>query len=165
MITGLDMVMEEDYNTPADEFLEVLYAAKLEFDGKLEIIMHAGESNSRNNTEVFDAVLLGAKRIGHGFSLAKHPKLIEMVKKNDICIECCPVSNQVLGYIHDLRCHPIRGLIQQGVKVSISSDDQGFWCVKNVSFDYLKAFLAWDLNISDLKTIMLNSITYSTCTD
>lgn len=73
--------------------------------------MHAGESTSRNNKELYDAVLLGSKRIGHGFALARHPSLIELVKERDICLEACPVSNFVLGYQRDLRCHPVRGLI------------------------------------------------------
>jgi adenosine deaminase CECR1 len=45
------------------------------------VILHAGESYSNKNKELYDAILLGTKRIGHGFALAKHPKLIEMVKE------------------------------------------------------------------------------------
>jgi adenosine deaminase CECR1 len=71
--------------------------------------------------------LLGTKRIGHGMALAKSPTLIDLVKKNSICLECCPVSNRILGYCSDLRCHPVRGLIAKGVKVSINPDDQGFF--------------------------------------
>jgi adenosine deaminase len=60
-------------------------------------------------------------------ALAKSPTLIDLVKKNEICLECCPVSNRILGYCSDLRCHPVRGLIAKGVKVSINPDDQGFF--------------------------------------
>jgi len=72
---------------------------------------------------MYDAVLLGSKRIGHGFALARSKNLIKLVKERDVCLECCPVSNRVLGYVADLRCHPVRGLLAQGVKVSLSPDD------------------------------------------
>jgi adenosine deaminase CECR1 len=111
--------------------------------------------------ELYDSILLGTKRIGHGFSLAKHPKLIELVKERDICVESCPVSNFVLGYVKDLRCHPARGLLAQGVKVSLSPDDQGFWDAKGATLDYLYAYLAWDLSLNDLKQLIFNSLEYA----
>lgn len=103
--------MEEDFNPKLDDHLEVIFKAKKKFGDKFQLFLHSGESNSRYNTEIHDAVLLGTKRIGHGFALAKYPKLIEVVKEKNICLECCPVSNRVLGYTHDLRTHPARGLI------------------------------------------------------
>jgi adenosine deaminase CECR1 len=111
MIAGFDMVNEEDYNAPIDEFLEQILTTKQKMGDNFQVILHAGESNSRDNKELYDAILLGSKRIGHGFAIAKHPKLIELVKEKNICLECCPVSNLVLGYTRDLRCHPARGLI------------------------------------------------------
>lgn len=125
------------------------------------MILHAGESNSRNNLELYDAILLGTKRIGHGFAIARHPKLIELVKEKNICLECCPVSNFVLGYTRDLRTHPARGLIAQGVKVSLSPDDQGFWDAKGVTLDYLMAYIAWDLDLTDLKQLVFNSLEFA----
>ena len=71
----------------------------------------AGETCYRENDNLVDAIILGTKRIGHGFYLAQHPHLIELVKQKQICIECCPVSNYVLGYQLDLRCHPVRSFL------------------------------------------------------
>jgi adenosine deaminase CECR1 len=111
MIAGFDMVNEEDYSAPIDDFLEQILTTKQKMGDNFQVILHAGESNSRENKELYDAILLGTKRIGHGFAIARHPKLIELVKEKNICLECCPVSNLVLGYTRDLRCHPARGLI------------------------------------------------------
>ena len=84
-----------------------------------------------------------------------------MVKDQNICVECCPVSNRVLGYVHDLRTHPTRSLLCQGVKVSISSDDHGFFCSPGVTLDYLVAFLSWSLTLNDMKQLCLNSIEFA----
>lgn len=67
----------------------------------------------------------------------------------------------VLGYTLDLRNHPVKFLMHHGVQVSISSDDPGFFGYEGVTLDYLFAYLAWDLDIRDLKKLSLNGITYS----
>ena len=64
LISGFDMVCEEDYNPKSDTFLEMLYTAKLKWGDRFKVVMHAGESYLRTNTELFDAILLGTRRIG-----------------------------------------------------------------------------------------------------
>ena len=113
------------------------------------------------NQNMYDAILLGSKRIGHGFALALHPHLQEIVKKEGICIECCPISNMVLGYTLDLRTHPVRAFLHQGIAVSISPDDPGFFDAEGVTLDYVYCFLAWELNLADLKKLCLNSLEHS----
>lgn len=111
MVVGFDLVCEEDYNPKIGDFLDILIDAKHRLGPDFQFYFHAGESSSRNNTELFDAILLGTKRIGHGFNLILHPNLIDRVKKENICIECCPTSNMLLCYCHDLRTHPVRSLL------------------------------------------------------
>lgn len=67
----------------------------------------------------------------------------------------------VLGYTLDLRMHPCRFLLSQGVQASISSDDPGFFNYRGVTLDYVYVTLAWELDIADLKKLSLNGITYS----
>lgn len=45
---------------------------------------------------LYDAMLLGTKRIGHGFSLVKHPKLMAMCRERGVALEVCPISNEIL---------------------------------------------------------------------
>ena len=61
------------------------------------------------------------------------------------------MSNFVLGYTLDLRIHPVRGLLHAGLPVSISSDDPAFFHYDGVTLDYVYAFLAWELDLADLK--------------
>jgi len=132
---------------------------------RFKLYLHAGETYSRSNTELYDAILLGTKRIGHGFGLIMHPDLIEIVKRENICVECCPASNKILGYQHDLRTHPARTLLANGVKVSLNPDDHGFFDSPGVTLDYVLAYLAWDLNVCDLKQLCLNSIEFASISD
>ena len=43
----------------------------------------------------------------------------------------------------------------------MSSDDPGFFGYDGVTMDYVMAFMAWELDIADLKKLALNGITYS----
>lgn len=73
LIVGFDMVNEEDFTPPIKDFLEMIFDH--EKKAPLPIIFHAGESVDANNENLYDAILLGTKRIGHGFNLALHPHL------------------------------------------------------------------------------------------
>lgn len=68
----------------------------------------------------FDAVLLGTKRIGHGFAIVKYPSILKIVKERRIGIEVNPISNQVLKLVDDLRNHPSAILFSDDYPVVIS---------------------------------------------
>lgn len=108
--------------------------------------------------------MLGSRRIGHGFALPKHPKVIDLVKSKDIAVEVNPISNQVLKFVSDIRNHPAAVLFAQNVSIVISSDDPSFWEVSPLSHDFYFAFLGITSQHSDLRTLKqlaLNSIFYS----
>jgi len=126
----------------------------------LPLMLHDGESDwSTLNT--VDAVLLGAKRLGHGFNLLSHPLLMEEVRKRGVAIEVCPISNQVLRYLTDLRVHPGARMIENGLPVTISSDDPGIWGARGLTHDFWEATVAWQLNTRTLKTLARNSLEFS----
>lgn len=111
-----------------------------------------------------DAILMGSRRIGHGYALAKHPKIIDLVKSKDIAVEVNPISNQVLKLVDDYRNHPASVLLAQNVPVVISSDDPSFWEATPLSHDFYMAFLGIASRHSDLRVLKkfaINSILYS----
>ena len=78
MIIGFDMVNEEDFTPEVDFFMPQIYEAKAKAQAMgttFDVYLHCGESNSRANNQLYDAILLDTKRIGHGFHLAYHPEL------------------------------------------------------------------------------------------
>ena len=94
---GFDLVGQEDLGQPLLHFAPKLIQAKIE-NPSLRFFFHAGETDwlqSQADFNVIDAILLNATRIGHGYSITKHPEALKMIKERDIAIEVCPISNQV----------------------------------------------------------------------
>lgn len=167
LVVGYDMVNEEEFTPLISEFMPSILGAQ-ETEGpthNLPCFFHAGETHDRSITNMHDAVLLNSKRIGHGFQLALFPNLLQEIIAKDICVEACPLSNMVLGYTLDLRNHPVRYMMHQGLQTTINSDDPGFFHYSGVTLDFVYVALAWELDIWDLKRLSLNGITYSTITD
>ena len=165
-IKGFDLVEEEDRTQTNLFFLEELLAARREAVRRgttLPYYLHSGESTSPDNENLYDAVLLGAPRIGHGLALIKHPLLMEIVKARGTAVEVCPISNQVLGYVADLRNHPAVHYISTGIPVVLSPDDPAIMR-QTFSEDFYAAFMAWGLNLKELKQLAMNSLLYSAMT-
>ncbi|XP_026845361.1 adenosine deaminase 2-A [Drosophila persimilis] len=162
-IAGFDLVGQEELGRPLSEFIDQL----LEIPEDIDFYFHAGETNwfgSSVDENLIDAILLGTKRIGHGFGLVKHPVVLDMLKKLNVAIEVNPISNQVLQLITDFRNHPCATFFADGYPVVISSDDPSFWKATPLTHDFYIAFLGIASQHSDLrllKKLALNSIQYS----
>ncbi|CAI2365028.1 unnamed protein product [Moneuplotes crassus] len=163
-ITGFDLVNEEEFTEPISHFAEDMIKAKVGYPD-FNFYFHSGESSDRNNENLYDAILLGTKRIGHGINIVLHPHLVDLVVEKNIGYEICPISNLILGYTLDMRWHPARELMARGVPVTISSDDPTFWNYRGISLDFTYAFLAWDLDLKDIKQLAINSIHQSSIKD
>eukprot|EP00343_Euplotes_focardii_P007864 CAMPEP_0205821576 /NCGR_PEP_ID=MMETSP0206-20130828/8512_1 /ASSEMBLY_ACC=CAM_ASM_000279 /TAXON_ID=36767 /ORGANISM="Euplotes focardii, Strain TN1" /LENGTH=496 /DNA_ID=CAMNT_0053117153 /DNA_START=87 /DNA_END=1577 /DNA_ORIENTATION=+ len=167
-VSGFDLVGEEDALESVYHFKDLILEAQNDAakstgssSNDFQIFLHSGESTSRFNENLYDSILLGTKRIGHGIGIANHPYLIDIINEKDIGIEVCPISNFVLGYTLDMRWHPIRILMQKGVAVTINSDDPTFWGYSDLSLDFTYAFIAWQLDLKDIKQLAINSIKQS----
>lgn len=94
-------------------------------DAGLHMTVHAGEEPSASAPqEIRDAIEdLGAKRIGHGLHVLRDPQVVKLVKERDVALELCPTSNWLTGSVPSTAQHPIRRLQQEGLTVTINSDD------------------------------------------
>ena len=110
---------------------------------------------------VFDTMVLDTKRMGHGLGVIKNPSVVEWLYKNQIPVETCPVSNQILGIIPDIRNHPAMSLYRRGIPIILGSDDPGTFGYDHFTIDWYHIFMAWGLTLVDLKTISYNSVNYS----
>jgi adenosine deaminase CECR1 len=164
VVAAFDLVAHEDAGHPTRYFQEVwrvrdsLAAAT---GVQLPLCLHDGESTWQHVPNVYDAAVLGSNRIGHGFNLGFFPAAEDLVREQHICIEVSPLSNQLLDYVGDLRLHPAHTWIRRGVQISISPDDPAIFDYVGVTPDYWSIFLAWELDLRDLKQLALNGINYS----
>jgi adenosine deaminase CECR1 len=88
-----------------------------------ETLLDTGGSKNPENSNLYDSLLLNAKRIGHGYSLLKHPKLVEEYRKNNICLELCPISNELLHLCGNAREHPYPSLLAAGLHCTLNADN------------------------------------------
>jgi adenosine deaminase len=101
----------------------------------LHITVHSGEADVPGAAEyVRDAIqLLGAERIGHGVQVYKSPEMIEFVRSRKIPLELCPTSNWLTNAVTSTAKHPFRKLMEDGVLVTLNSDDPGVFDIDLVN--------------------------------
>lgn len=168
MISGFDLVADEAAGHTI-RFFEKSWAKmnmlSKKYGAELPLFLHAGESNSILNKNILDVALLNNKRIGHGLNLIYFPKTMEQIRKQDKLVEVSPISNQILGYVSDMRNHPARVLLSNGVQCSISSDDPSVYGYTGLSYDFWVTQVYWELDVRALKKLVFNSINYSSLDD
>ncbi|XP_059161941.1 adenosine deaminase AGSA-like [Physella acuta] len=167
-VIGYDLAGNEGFFHPFVYYIEaLLYPSRQNPPYKLPYFFHAGETNwqgTLTDRNLIDAILLNTTRIGHGYAIGKHPRLMEIVKERDIAIEVQPISNQVLRLVSDFRNHPMAALIANNMPIVISSDDVTTLDSGPLSFDFFITFMTMsseDANLTLLKQLAINSITYS----
>lgn len=168
LIRGFDLVANEDNGNSTLYFLENwerMDSLQQVYGVDMPLYLHDGESDWASVENLYDAYLLNSRRIGHGFNLMHFPALMEDIKAADICIEVSPLSNQILGYIEDLRLHPASYLLKNGVQISINSDDPGIFDYNGLSYDFWSICLAWELDLKAIKKLAMNSLIYSSLSE
>ncbi|CAI4219986.1 unnamed protein product [Parascedosporium putredinis] len=107
------------------EFLE--FRAQCERENlDIPFLFHCGETldiGTDIDGNLVDALLLNAKRIGHGFALARHPYIMEQMKQRGVCLELCPISNEILGLAPRVNGHAMYTLLANNVPCTVSSDN------------------------------------------
>jgi adenosine deaminase CECR1 len=156
-IVGFDFVSEEDVNFKTDYYAEVI----CKNDISLDFYFHDGESNWADDDNIMSAVALGTVRLGHGLNLYRFPELMERVKEKKICLEMCPVSNQLLRYTQDLRVHPLGEYMKRGVPVVICSDDPQIFGNKGLTYDFWEVYFGQLADMYMVKQAIVNSYQYS----
>jgi hypothetical protein len=156
-IVGFDFVSEEDVNFKTDYYAEIICERNI----SLDFYFHDGESNWADDDNVMSAFALGTRRIGHGLNLYRFPELLERIKDKNICLEVCPISNQLLRYTQDLRVHPIGEYMKRGVPVTICSDDPQIFGNKGLTYDFWEVYFGQQADMYMIKQAIVNSYQYS----
>lgn len=84
--------------------------------------IHAGECGSTQS--VWDAIELGASRIGHGIAAAKDETLMRYCADHKIPFEMCPVSNLQTKAVRTMEEYPFLRFLEAGIPVTINTDNR-----------------------------------------
>lgn len=88
----------------------------------LRTSVHAGEWTDADAVrEVLD--LLRPDRLDHGIAAARDPRLMQRLAEEDTILCVSPTSNLRTGAVSHVTTHPLRQLLEAGVRVTLSADD------------------------------------------
>ncbi len=150
-IAGVGLDSSERGHPPA-KFQRVFAAAGRE---GFRRVAHAGEEGPPEYVrEALD--LLRVERIDHGNRALEDPALVARLAELGIPLTVCPQSNLRLAVIDDMRHHPIRDMLQAGLRATVNSDDPAYFGgYVNDNFDAL--IDAIDLQRGELLQLVVNS--------
>ena len=128
---GLD---SSEHGFPPTDFANI-YAAVREAYPHLKRVAHAGEEGPASYVqEALD--VLKVDRIDHGNHALDDAALVERLVREGMGLTMCPLSNLRLCHtldfatgekLTDLRQHMLKQMLQNGVKVTVNSDDPSYF--------------------------------------
>jgi adenine deaminase len=121
-IIGVGLDSSENGHPPS-KFKKVFYRARNE--GFL-LVAHAGEEGPPDY--VWEAIdVLGVDRIDHGNRSLEDAALVKRIAADGLALTVCPLSNLRLCGVKDMKDHPLRRMLDAGLKVTINSDDPAYF--------------------------------------
>ena len=122
----------------------------------MKLKAHVGEFEDadeiRRTVEVLDL-----DEVQHGIAAAESVEVMQWLSENQIQLNVCPTSNVMLGGVSDLASHPIRVLFDNGVPVTINTDDLMIFG-QSVSEEYRNLYQAGVFSAQELNDIRHGSL-------
>ena len=140
---------------PARWFADLYREAR---DRGLRLTAHAGETCGAES--VWEAIEIGAERIGHGIRSIDDAALVEHLRDRRIPLEVCITSNVRTGAVSSLEAHPVRRLFDAGVPIVLNTDDPAlFGCT--LTSEYELAARQFGFTEAELAGIAQNSFRFA----
>jgi adenosine deaminase/aminodeoxyfutalosine deaminase len=121
----------------------------------LRLTNHAGETTGPE--AIWEALEIGAERIGHAVSAIADEKLIHELKSRGTALELNPSSNVRTGVCASFKEHPLRRYFEAGLLVTLNSDDPAFFG-SDLANEYLLAHTEQGFTREELRQLAANSI-------
>ena len=126
-------------------------------------VAHAGEEGPAEY--IWEALdLLKISRIDHGNNCLTDEVLIKKLVDEKIALTVCPLSNLELQVVKNLKDHPLKKMLNLGLKATVNSDDPAYFG-GYMNANFLRTAEALDLTKEDVKTLVKNSFEYSLLSD
>lgn len=154
---GLD---SSEKGNPPSKFQKVFEASVKE--GYVPVA-HAGEEGPAEY--IWEALdLLKISRIDHGNNCLTDEVLVKKLVDEKIALTVCPLSNLELKVVDDLKYHPLKKMLNLGLKATVNSDDPAYFG-GYMNANFLQTAEALDLIQEEIKTLVKNSFEYSFLSD
>lgn len=137
---------------PAHDFREMYAEAR---EAGLRLTCHAGESCGPQS--IWAAINIGAERIGHALTAQQDPELIEVLAKKQIPLELNVTSNLRTGCCPALNEHPAGFYFEEGLMVTLNSDDPPFFGATLLD-EYVLAHNHFGFTLEQMRELAANSI-------
>lgn len=121
----------------------------------LRLTNHAGETTGAE--AIWEALAIGSERLGHVLSAQHDPRLIEELKARQIGLELNPTSNVRTGVCASFAAHPLRRYFDDGLLVTLNSDDPAFFG-SDIANEYLLAHTEQGFSRDELRKLAANSM-------
>lgn len=145
---------------PPGKFTRVFAAAK---ERGLKLCAHAGEEGPPDY--VRDSLdLLNIDRLDHGNRSLEDAALVERLRAMGMTLTVCPLSNLKLCVVNDMRAHPLKRMLDLGLKATVNSDDPAYFGGYMMA-NFEAVIEALDLTADDVRTLARNSFEGSFLTD
>ena len=150
---GLD---SSEVGHPPSKFARVFAAARAQ---GLKLVAHAGEEGPPEY--VYEALdLLHVDRIDHGNRSLEDAALVRRLAAEGMTLTVCPLSNLKLCVVDDLKTHPLKRMLDLGLKATVNSDDPAYFG-GYLGQNWTQTAAAVGLGRDDLVTLARNSFTGS----
>jgi adenosine deaminase len=150
---GLD---SSEVGHPPSKFARVFAAAR---ERGLKLCAHAGEEGPPEYVrEALD--VLHVDRIDHGNRSLEDEALLRRLAAAQMTLTVCPLSNLKLCVVRDLAAHPLKRMLELGLKATINSDDPAYFG-GYLAQNWIATADAVGLTREDLVTLAKNSFTGS----
>ena len=150
-ITGVGLDSSE-MGHPPSRFVRVFDAARA---AGLKLLAHAGEEGPA--PYVWEALdLLKVDRIDHGNNALDDDRLVARLAAEARTLTVCPLSNLKLCVVKDMRAHPLRRMLQLGLRATVNSDDPAYFG-GYVNDNFRAVTAALGLTKAELVTLAKNS--------
>ncbi|MEC5156474.1 adenosine deaminase [Chryseobacterium sp. MP_3.2] len=122
-------------------------------------VAHAGEEGPADY--IWEALdLLQVARIDHGNNCLSDISLVDRLVNEKMALTVCPLSNTALRNVDEIKNHPLKKMLDLGLKATVNSDDPAYFG-GYLTQNYLDCIEALDLTLEEVKQLVRNSFEYS----